>query len=61
MRQRRRPPPSQTATIALGQSPAEVIAILGNPSQIVKLGTKEIYRYKDMKVTFVSGKVTDIE
>jgi hypothetical protein len=55
------PAAPQTATIALGQSPAEVIAILGNPSQIVKLGTKEIYRYKDVKVTFVSGKVTDIE
>jgi hypothetical protein len=59
------PPPaqsgSQTATIAVGQTPAQVVAILGNPLQIVKLGNKEIYRYKDIKVTFVAGQVTDVQ
>jgi hypothetical protein len=59
------PPPTpaapQTATISLGQTPAEVVTILGNPLQIVKLGNKEIYRYKDIKITFVSGKVTDVQ
>jgi hypothetical protein len=38
-----------------------VVAILGQPSKVVKLGTKEIYYYPDMKVIFVSGKVTDVQ
>jgi hypothetical protein len=27
----------------------------------VNLGTKQIYVYKDLKVTFVNGKVTDVQ
>lgn len=49
------------ATIALHQTKAEVVAALGPPLRIVKLATKEIYYYPDMKVTFVEGKVTDIQ
>jgi hypothetical protein len=52
---------AQPATITLGQTPDQVVSILGNPLQIIKLGTKEIYRYKDIKVTFVSGKVSDVQ
>jgi hypothetical protein len=55
------PAPAQPATVTVGQSQAEVVSILGNPMQILKAGKKEIYRYKDLKVTFVSGKVTDVE
>ena len=33
----------------------------GQPQKIVNLGTKEIYYYPDMKVTFVGGKVTDVQ
>jgi len=51
------PPP----TIALGQTPDEVTAILGQPEKKVDLGTKQIYIYKDMKVTFVKGKVSDVQ
>jgi hypothetical protein len=29
--------------------------------EIVDLGTKVMYVYKDMKVTFVAGKVTDVQ
>ncbi|MGB7282349.1 MAG: hypothetical protein WBE13_08825 [Candidatus Acidiferrum sp.] len=51
------PPP----TIQLGQTPDEVIAIMGQPDKIVDLKTKQIYVYKDLKVTFVKGKVSDVE
>jgi hypothetical protein len=27
----------------------------------VNLGTKQIYVYKDLKITFVSGKVSDVQ
>jgi len=47
-------------TITLGQTVEEVVALMGNPKQIVKLGNKEIYVYADMKITFVGGKVGDV-
>jgi hypothetical protein len=34
---------------------------LGQPGKAAKIGTKEIYYYKDMKVTFMNGKVSNIE
>jgi hypothetical protein len=48
-------------TIELGQTTAEVEAILGRPETMVKLGAKTIYTYKTMKVIFTSGKVTDVQ
>ncbi len=51
------PPP----TIQLGQTPDQVTAILGPPDKIVNLGTKMIYVYKDLKVTFLNGKVSDVQ
>jgi len=53
------PPPAPPATVQLGQTTDEVIAILGQPDKIINLGTKQIYVYKDLKVTFIKGKVTD--
>lgn len=59
------PPADETAgppkTISLGQSKDEVTANFGAPQKIVKLGAKEIYYYKDLKVTFVAGKVSDVQ
>jgi hypothetical protein len=55
------PPPAEPATVALGQTPDEVTAALGQPAKKAKIGTKEIYFYKDLKVTFVNGKVKDIQ
>jgi hypothetical protein len=52
---------SETHSIELGQNPARVIASFGNPEKIVKLGAKEIYYYKDLKVIFVNGKVADVQ
>ena len=53
------PPVSQA--INKGLTKDEVVAILGQPSKIIKLSAKEIYIYPDMKVTFVEGKVTDVQ
>ena len=55
------PPPADPKTIALKQTTDEVVANIGQPEKIIKLGTKQIYVYKDMKVTFVNGKVTDVQ
>ena len=54
-------PPQPPPTIQLGQTPDEVTAALGQPEKIVNLGAKQIYYYKDMKITFVKGKVSDVQ
>lgn len=54
-------PAAPPATVGIGQSPDEVTAILGQPEKIINLGVKQIYVYKDLKVTFVKGKVTDAQ
>jgi hypothetical protein len=38
-----------------------VSAAFGQPVKEAKLGAKEIYYYKDMKVTFTNGKVSNVE
>jgi len=54
-------PPPQPQTIQLGQTTDEVVAALGQPDKIVNLGAKQIYVYKDLKVTFLKGKVSDVQ
>ena len=48
-------------TIQLGHSTDEVQAALGKPEKIVNLGPKHLYVYQDLKVTFVNGKVSDVQ
>ncbi len=57
------PPPSDAPppVIALGQTEVQVTAAFGQPLKIAKLGAKEIFYYKDMKVTFTDGSVTNVE
>jgi|HubBroStandDraft_5_1064220.scaffolds.fasta_scaffold22020_2 hypothetical protein len=57
------PPPSDTPppTITLKETREQVLAAFGPPKKVVKLATKEIDYYPDMKVTFVNDKVTDVE
>jgi len=58
------PPPDpvvETKSIEVGQTKDQVVAILGKPDKTVKAGNKEIYQYKDIKVTFVNGKMTDAQ
>jgi hypothetical protein len=47
--------------ISLGQTIEEIEAALGNPTQIVNLGAKRIYVYPDLKITFIDGRVTDVQ
>jgi hypothetical protein len=54
-------PSAPPKTIALGQTPDQVVGILGQPQKIVNLGAKQIYFYPDMKVIFTNGKVTDVQ
>jgi len=56
------PPPDQPPpSIELGQTPEQVVAIMGQPQKVIKLADKQIYIYKDLKVTFKNGKVADVE
>lgn len=55
--------PAQPATqgIALGQTIPQVVAVMGQPQQIVDLGAKKTYTYPDLKIVFVNGKVSDVQ
>lgn len=57
------PPPADAPppTIALGQTKDQVTGAFGQPLRMAKLGAKEIFYYKDMKVTFSNGKVSNVE
>jgi hypothetical protein len=52
---------ASTKSVDLGQTPDQVEAALGKPDKIVNLGSKMIYVYKDMKIIFVDGKVSDVQ
>ncbi len=57
------PPPPDTPppTVALGQTMDQVTAGFGQPLKVAKLGVKTIFYYKDMKVTFTNGKISNVE
>jgi hypothetical protein len=57
------PPPADTPppTIAIGQTMNQVTAGFGQPLKVANLGGKVVFYYKDMKVTFVNGKVSNVE
>ncbi len=48
-------------TIALGQTTDQVIANKGQPTSKVNFPNKMMYIYPDMKITFVGGKVSDVQ
>jgi len=52
---------AEPQTIQLGMSPDQVQGALGKPEKIFNLGAKQIYVYKDVKVTFLNGKVSDVQ
>jgi hypothetical protein len=54
-------PPVETRTVSPGDTREQVVAALGQPQNIAKVGSKEIYIYKDLKVTLIDGKVSDIQ
>jgi hypothetical protein len=53
--------PTGPITIAVGQTPEQVIAEKGQPTSKVNLATKTIFNYPDMKIIFVKGKVSDVQ
>lgn len=53
--------PAAPVNISVGQTVEQVKAALGEPQKTVNLGTKQILLYKDLKITFIKGKVTDVE
>jgi hypothetical protein len=54
-------PPAEPQQIEKGQTPDQVIAAIGQPDKKINLGAKQIYVYKDIKVTFLNGKVSDVQ
>jgi hypothetical protein len=55
------PASSGPVAISLGMTPEQVIASKGQPTNKVNFPTKQIYIYPDMKITFVKGKLTDVQ
>jgi hypothetical protein len=55
------PPDAPPPTITLDQTKDQVTAAFGQPLRSAKIGAKEIFYYKDMKVTFINGKVSDVD
>jgi hypothetical protein len=53
--------PLPTATVTAGQTIDQVQAAFGQPAKIVDLGTKKVYVYNNMKITFLNGKVKDVQ
>jgi hypothetical protein len=54
-------PAPEPQQIEKGQTPDQVKATLGQPDKIVNFGSKQIFIYKDLKVTFLNGKVYDVQ
>jgi hypothetical protein len=55
------PAAAEPASIDKGMTPDQVESAMGKPEKKVTLGTKQIYVYKDLKVTFINGKVSDVQ
>jgi hypothetical protein len=55
------PPPAEPRKLKVGMTIQEVKDGFGQPVNIIDLDTKVIYVYKDLKVTFVKGKVSDVD
>ena len=54
-------PQAEPQNIEKGMTTDQVEAAMGKPEKIVNLGPKKIYVYKDLKVTFLNGKVFDVQ
>ena len=52
---------AEPQTVQLGMTTDQVLNVLGQPNKIFNLGAKQIYVYNDVKVTFQSGKVADVQ
>jgi hypothetical protein len=58
------PPPAEApapVNLAIGLTVDQVVAQLGQPINTVVAGDKKIYLYKEWKVTFTKGKISDVD
>ena len=56
------PPPSDSVTLKTGMTIDQVVAVAGQPQTIVgDPATKLIYIYRHVKLTFINGKVSDVQ
>jgi len=61
------PPPTPPApagpppTIKIGESSTEVLQSMGMPLQMIDLGRKKTFIYKNMKIIFLNDKVSDVQ
>jgi hypothetical protein len=53
--------PAAPVNVDVGQTIDQVTAAFGQPLRKANVGPKTIYFYKDMKVTFTGGKVSDVQ
>ncbi len=53
--------PAEIQTVHENDTPAQVLAALGEPDKKVDMESKKIWIYKDLKVTFVNGKVAEVQ
>jgi hypothetical protein len=54
-------PAGPPVEVSVGQNVDQVSALMGTPTRVFDLGAKKVYVYKDMKITFTAGKVSNIE
>lgn len=54
-------PAAAPATITIGESSTQVLQSMGMPQQMIDLGKKKTYVYKNMKVIFIDDKVSDVQ
>ena len=52
---------AEPQNISMGMTTDQVQGALGQPTKVVNLGPKQIYVYKDLKVTFFNGRVVDVQ
>ncbi len=54
-------PASPPPTITIGESSTQVLQAMGMPQQMIDLGKKKTFVYKNMKIIFVDDKVSDVQ
>jgi len=47
-------------TVLIGMNEDQVMTILGRPVSVVQAGSKKVYSYRALKVTFLDGKVLEL-
>jgi hypothetical protein len=55
------PPPPPQPKLEKGLTIDQVVAQLGQPQTTATVGDKQIYLFKEWKITFIGGKVADID